>query len=186
MKELSQIVADNQRRLRSERGLSLEALARISDVSKTRLSQIERGEANPSMATLWQIANALGVVFSELVTPHEPESHLRRREDAPPVTTDDGRCRTYMLFPFESTYGFEYYASEFDPDGTVAAEPHPAGTQETITMMRGELQISTSAETVTLRPGDVFRFLADQEHVYTNMGPEQAEFLMIVAYPRRS
>ena len=71
MNDLSGVVGENLKRLRAERGLSLDALARESGVSKSRLGQIERGEANPSISTLWQIAKALKVEFSVLVTPAE-------------------------------------------------------------------------------------------------------------------
>lgn len=185
MKHLSQIVGENQKRLRNEQGLSLDALAKASGVSKTRLSQIERGEANPSMSTLWQIANALRVVFSELVTPHDDEGQIIRPELVEPVTTDDGRARTYLLFPFDSAYGFEYYTEQIEAGGRVVADPHPVGTMETITMLAGELAVNATGQATTLRAGDTFRFRADQTHEYVNAGEELVEFMLIVAYPRR-
>jgi len=185
VKQLSQIVGENQKRLRTEQKLSLDALAKASGVSKTRLSQIERGEANPSMGTLWQIANALKVVFSELVTAREDESHVVRKEDIQPVMADDGRYRTYLLFPFDSAYGFEYYASEIDPGGHLTADPHAPGTQETITVVSGQLEIHAGGQTTQLGPGDVLRFRADQPHEYGNPASQPAEFIMVVAYQRR-
>lgn len=185
MKHLSQIVGENQKRLRNEQGLSLDALAKASGVSKTRLSQIERGEANPSMSTLWQIANALRVVFSELVTPHEDEGQVVRADLVEPVTTDDGRARTYLLFPFDSAYGFEYYTVQIEQDGRVVADAHPAGTIETITLLSGELAVHASGQATELGEGDTFRFPADQAHEYVNVGEKLVEFTLIVAYSRR-
>ena len=69
MQDLGKIVGENQRRLRTEQGLSLDALAKTSGVSRSRLAQIEQGEANPSISTVWQIANALRVDFRHF-SPH--------------------------------------------------------------------------------------------------------------------
>lgn len=185
MQQLGRIIGENLRRLRSDSGLSLDALAKASGVSKSRLGQIERGESNPSISTVWQIAHALKVEFSALVTSPQEDSQIVSRADIEPVTTDDGRCRTYALFAFDSASGFEVYTSEIEPGGQLYAEPHPAGTRETITLMAGRLSIIVSGTERNLGAGDAFRFKADEPHEYRNVGDELAVFSMIVAYPRK-
>ena len=49
---------------RTSKGLSLDALAKLSGVSRSMLSQIERGESSPTVATLWNLSQALQVDLS--------------------------------------------------------------------------------------------------------------------------
>ena len=55
------------RRLRADRGLSLDRLAAASDVSRAMLNQIELGKSTPTIKVLWKIARALEVPFSALI-----------------------------------------------------------------------------------------------------------------------
>lgn len=184
VQQLSKIVGENLKRLRAEQALSLEALAKLSGVSKSRLGQIERGEANPSITTVWQIANALKVEFSALITSPQADSVVVSRDDLEPVTADEGRCRTYALFPYDPALGFETYLSEMAPGAELAADPHPDGTRETITVVSGELSVQVADETHTLRAGDAIRFTADVPHAYRNSGDQPAVYSMLVSYRR--
>ena len=56
LENIGHIVAENLKRLREERKLSLDAVAKCSGVSKSMLGQIERGVTNPTISTLWKIA----------------------------------------------------------------------------------------------------------------------------------
>ena len=60
-------VGDTLADLRKTASLSLEALSRKAGVSKSMLSQIERGQANPTVAVVWRLANALGVSMGDLL-----------------------------------------------------------------------------------------------------------------------
>jgi transcriptional regulator with XRE-family HTH domain len=50
VENLNQLIGENLRRLRAEMGLSLDAVAKLSGVSKSMLGQIERGEVNPTIS----------------------------------------------------------------------------------------------------------------------------------------
>jgi transcriptional regulator with XRE-family HTH domain len=54
-------------RHRKERGLTLEKLAEVSGISKSMLSQIERGQTNPTFGVLWNLTRALKIEFSDLL-----------------------------------------------------------------------------------------------------------------------
>lgn len=184
MEQLGRIIGENLKRLRSESGLSLDALARQSGVSKSRLGQIERGEANPSITTLWQIANALRVEFSALVTSPRADSVVVSRADVEPVTADDGRYRVFALFPFDPALGFEVFLSELEPGGYLHSESHAGATHETVIVVSGSLCLSVTGEEHRLGPGDAIRFKADAPHEYRNAGDQLAVFDIIIAYPR--
>ena len=56
LESMNKIVARNVRNLREKNNLSMDQLVRLSGVSKSMLAQIERGEANPTISTLWKIS----------------------------------------------------------------------------------------------------------------------------------
>ena len=65
--QIDQKVSENLRRIRKEKGLTLDKTAELTGVSKAMLSQIERGVSSPTIARLWQIATGLNVSFSQFV-----------------------------------------------------------------------------------------------------------------------
>ena len=67
MDKINLIIADNIKRIREQRRLSLDGMSRLCYVSKSMLGQIERGEVNPTISTVWKIARGLGVSFMELI-----------------------------------------------------------------------------------------------------------------------
>lgn len=58
--DLCSMLGAEVRKLRAERGLTQEALALSAGVDRTYVSQLERGIANPSLAILCRIADAIG------------------------------------------------------------------------------------------------------------------------------
>src|SRR5579871_1235604 len=76
--DLAPVVGRNLRKLRTQRGLSLERLAKGSGVSRAMLGQIELGQSAPTINVLWKIARALGIPFSALITNRAARSEERR------------------------------------------------------------------------------------------------------------
>jgi transcriptional regulator with XRE-family HTH domain len=66
-KTVAQRVAWNLRRIRTERGLSQEALALNANVDRSYVGRLERGEENPTITILDRLASALGVAADELL-----------------------------------------------------------------------------------------------------------------------
>jgi len=184
MEQLGRIIGENLKRMRADRALSLGALAEVSGVSKSRLGQIERGEANPSVTTVWQIANALRTEFSALVTSPGAGSAVVRGHEVEPVVADSGRYRAFALFPFDPAYGYEVFLSELDPAGHLHAEPHGEGTWETIIVVSGRLALEVCGEVHDVGPEDAVRFRADNPHEYRNAGSERVVCHIVITYPR--
>jgi XRE family transcriptional regulator, regulator of sulfur utilization len=183
MEHLNQLISENLRRIRAEKGLSLDAVAKLSGVSKSMLGQIERGEVNPSVTTMWRIANGLKVSFSSFVTRPQDETEVVPKSEVEPLLEDGGKLRNYPVFPFEAERGFEMYYVECDPGVYLQAEPHAPGTQEYITVHVGRQAIRVGNEEYDLAAGDSIRFKADQAHSYHNPGAETATLSMVIHYP---
>src|SRR6266550_6247701 len=103
---LGRQVAESLRRLRKERGLSLDQLAAASGVSRAALSQIEGSRTNPTLSLLWKIAVGLGVPFQSLLGGDAAgRTQVLRVGDAPPLRSTDGRMESRLLSPAGATQG---------------------------------------------------------------------------------
>lgn len=82
------VIAAALRRERERAGLSLTELARRAGLAKSTLSQLESGNGNPSVETLWALGVALGVPFSQLVAETPPRVQVIRAGDGPRIRAD--------------------------------------------------------------------------------------------------
>jgi len=171
-------------RLRLARGLTLEDLSRIAGVSKSMLSQIERGQANPSLATVWSLASALRVDISELISGHA--SDLRTKIEVasasftPEIKTDDGLCTLRILSPPDHAEAFEWYELLFQPQGSLDSKPHAKGMREHLTVLEGDIQVKAGADLVDVPQGGTARYAADVEHSIRNIGNGPARALLVM------
>jgi transcriptional regulator with XRE-family HTH domain len=173
------------RLLRSQRGWSLERLAGVCGVSRSMLSQIERGEANPTVMVAAAIARALGASLDELVTPPGEGSPLRviRADDPQQVYRDDERCRIRTLSPLTAERDLEVYEVTFPPRGELRSAPHFVGTRELLTVLRGEVRVESGEYVARLAAGDSVAYPADVSHAIVNVGPGEASVHLIDTIP---
>jgi len=173
------------RLLRSQRGWSLERLAGVCGVSRSMLSQIERGEANPTVMAAASIARALGVSLDELVTPPGEGSPLSviRGEDPQYVYRDDERCRIRTLSPLTAERDLEFYEVTFPPGGELRSAPHFTGTREFLTVLRGEVRVESGEYVARLAGGDSVTYPADVSHAIVNVGAAEAAVHLIDTVP---
>jgi len=176
------VIAQNLRRLREEKKLSLDRVAEVTGVSKSMLGQIERGESNPTVATVWKIAGGLKVSFTALITAPQPDTVVIHQHAIEPFVEDAGRYRIYPFFPYEEGRPFEMYTVEMDPGCCLSAEAHSAGTQEFITVYAGELTLRVGAEEFSVGAGDSIRFRADRPHGYHNAGNSVTRLCLVIHY----
>ena len=104
--DLGQQIGANLKQLRTERGLTLGQLSSLAGISKAMLSELEKGNANPTINTLWKIANGLKVPYTRLMEGAEPTATLVRREEVFPQTEEGGHYRVFCYFPGGSISGF--------------------------------------------------------------------------------
>jgi XRE family transcriptional regulator, regulator of sulfur utilization len=183
LKNISLVLAKNLKAHRDQKKLSLDRVAEMTGVSKTMLGQIERGESNPTINTVWKIANGLKISFTTLINEPQPETVVVTKNEIQPLLEDNGKYRLYPFFPFEDGRRFEVYSVEIEKGGYLSAESHPEGTEEFITVFDGELTIRINNEEFTVKSGDSIRFKADRPHMYHNSGTTTTRLSMVVYYP---
>lgn len=181
--DLAPVVGKNLRRLRGQRGLSLERLAKASGVSRAMLGQIELGQSAPTINVLWKIARALDLPFSALISMSGGAgTRLMRAREAKRLTSHDGRFVSRALFPFDEPRRVEFYELLLKGDSEERAEPHPPGTVENLIVTRGTLELEVGTERHLLTAGDAILFEADRPHVYRNVGAEDLQMYLVMTY----
>jgi transcriptional regulator with XRE-family HTH domain len=182
--ELSAILGRNLRRLRTQRGHSLERLAKLSGVSRAMLGQIETGKSTPTISLLWKVATALDIPFATLLAA-EPTSGtvLLRCDEAKVLSSSDGRFTSRALFPFDGERRVEFYELRLAPNHREDADAHARGTKENLLVAKGTIEITSGRERpVTLAEGDAILFEADVTHSYRNLTSLEAVLYLVMTY----
>jgi rhodanese-related sulfurtransferase/transcriptional regulator with XRE-family HTH domain len=185
--ELDAVVGENVKRLRAQRGYSLDVLAGLSGVGRQTLGQIELGKIAPALGTLWKIAGAFAVPFSALLArPRTSETRIFRGANARRIQGADGRFSSRALFtPNDRDDGgaFELYELWLAGHGREDAEPHAAGTREHLVVTAGRLVLFLDKERYELGKGDAIAFTADVPHAYVNPAAEECWMNLVMTYP---
>jgi transcriptional regulator with XRE-family HTH domain len=170
--------------LRSARGWSLEGLANASGVSRSMLSQIEREQANPTLAVTLRIARAFGIGLSELLEVPGATSAVTviRANDHTYDYRSDKDCRIRTLSPLNLEKDVELYEIWLQPGGALRSSPHFEGTREFLTVQRGKVRIESAADLEDLEVGDSASYRADVPHAIVNLGKADAVVLLVVIY----
>ena len=151
---------------RRAKGLSLEAVANLSGVSRSMVSQIERGESSPTISTLWNLTRALQVDFAGLLDDanNTDQIEVLRQAEVPSIDNMGEKCRIRILSPPEEAGGHEVYDIQFEAGGTLNSQPHARGAREQLTVLEGAVRITSGAAVSELRQGDTARYAADIAH----------------------
>ena len=165
---LNILVSENIKRIRQEKNLSLGDLAKLSDVSKSMLAQIERGEGNPTLSTLWKIANGMQVSFNTLIAQPKLPYKVTKLAEIEPILDMNGGLKNYSLFS-DIENNFSVYQIEVGKEISWISEAHLCGTAEFVIVIQGTLEIKLEEKTFILKKGENLWFKADVPHGYCNL-----------------
>lgn len=173
--------------LRQAHKLSLDELSRRAGVSKSMLSQIERNQANPTVAVLWRLANALGVELTEILasTPAAsgtPAITVVAEHATPVIRSPDGKCELRILGPIELAGRLEWYQLSIEPGGELTSEAHERGAREHLTVFEGQVRVQSGASERTVISGETARYAVDEHHSLANAGEHRVTALLVVEY----
>lgn len=165
---------------RRSKGLSLEAVANLSGVSRSMVSQIERGESSPTISTLWNLTRALQVDFAGLLDEANTTDQVEvlRNAEVPSIDNMGRNCRIRILSPPEEAGGHEVYDIQFEADGALLSQPHARGAREQLTVLEGSVRVSSGSASRDLQRGDTARYAADVAHSIVAVGPARV-FLIV-------
>jgi transcriptional regulator with XRE-family HTH domain len=174
------------RQYRLKENMTLADLQDLTGISKSMLSQIERGSVNPTFARVWRLTRSLGIGVGELLGevksgldgPHIYEH--RKSYSTPAITSADGLCITRILSPIRQPLPVEWYEMVLKPGGSLRANAHGNGSWEHQTVIEGRVIIEIGDNEVLLEQGDTLRYSAEQPHGIRNAGDTEARVMLVV------
>ncbi len=149
------------------------------------LSQIERGEANPTLAVTVRIAHAFGVPLGDLVEAADSSSiEVVRADDRRFHYRSDEECEIRTLSPLQLEKDVEFYEVLLKPGGVLRSAPHFRGTREFLTVERGKVRIESADDTTELARGDSASYRADVPHALASVGRGETVLFLVVIYSK--
>ncbi|MDG0843822.1 XRE family transcriptional regulator [Staphylococcus equorum] len=180
MYNIQNIVANNLSDYRKKHNLSLDKVATATGVSKNMLSQIEKGTSNPTITTLWKIANGLHLSLSQLTAMNNDSVDFIDESDIIPIIDD--QIAIYPYFPYDNNKKFEMFKMEIQAGGKMLSEPHHTESEEYIIVNKGQLKIEVDTTMYTINSNQAFRFNSDVSHSYFNLTDEPVVFTATIHY----
>lgn len=176
--EITTRLASRLKEERAAKGLSLDALAKLSGVSRSMLSQIERGESSPTVASLWNLTRALNLDFSTLLDQEsEPASPIREivhADQTPMIRDRSSGCEIRILSAADEVGGTEVYDIRFEAGAALESAAHKRDCVEHLTVLEGSLEVTSDGEVAMVKTGDTVRYSADVEHSIRAAKPARA------------
>lgn len=173
-------LASSLRTLREAKGLSLGSLAKQTGLSKSTISTIETGSANPSLEVLWRLTQALGVPLGTLLgADSRPEPRVIRSDEGTRVASESG-ARLRLLLTEGRNHRTEVFEMRLEKEAGYISEAHAVGTEEFVICIEGAMQVGPLGQEVPLEAGDSIWFMADMPHCYR--APSGARALAIMSY----
>ncbi len=148
------------------------------------ISQIERRQANPTLAVTLRIAQAFEMSLDELVDAPNPVSAIEviRSKDPAFRFRSDTDCQIRTLSPLHLEKDVEFYELRLPPGGELRSSAHFDGTREYLTVQRGKVRIESADESVEISRGDSASFRADVTHAIVNIGRGDAVVFLVDIY----
>lgn len=181
--DINLLIARRVRELRDAQNLSLDALAARSNVSRSTISVIERGESSPTAAVLDKLASALGValasLFEDKAAPTEQPSPVARAAEQP-VWTDPASGYTRRSLSPAAPSPIQLVDVIFPPGQRVAYDsaPHGADIHQQIWIIEGTMEIGVGDQQWRLQTGDTLAMRLERHIVYFNPTDERARYLV--------
>jgi transcriptional regulator with XRE-family HTH domain len=168
-------------RLRKNYNLSLSELAEQSGVAKSIISQIERNETNPTLATIWRLSQALDVSIERFLVQSDEEPFVEKsgRNDTPHLVSDDGKCRLAIIGWIKTVEWLQWYDFHAEPGGALESDAHQRGSIECLSVLSGELEVEVAGVVESARAGETLRYRCDRAHTIRNRSGEPAHATMV-------
>ena len=167
--------------LRKRKNMTLDELSARSGVSKSILSQIERDLSNPTVTTISRISEALDEKLSDFFLKIEVEetNSIESSKETPSITSKDGLCELNILGAGETVNWLQWYILEMKPKGILDSSSHGPKTFENLTVIDGQIEVTSGKIKEKLSKGDTYRFQSNREHTLKNISKQKAQVLMV-------
>jgi transcriptional regulator with XRE-family HTH domain len=186
--ELNQRIADRVRDLRATQGLSLDALAAKSGVSRSMISLIERGESSPTAVVLEKLAAGLGVMLAALfdapaMAAHTPSGPVARRDEQPEWQDPASGYLRRNVSPPGVPQPMQIVEVRFPAGARVAFETGGRDTRvhQQVWVLEGAIDVTLGAERHRLREGDCLAMQLDRPTMFHNPTRKPTRYAVVIA-----
>ena len=168
-------------RLRKAYNFSLSELAEQSGVAKSIISQIERNETNPTLATIWRLSQALDISIERVLSSGEEEPFIDKtsRSDTPILVSEDGKLRLAITGWIKTVEWLQWYDVQAEPGGELDSEGHQRGSIESLSITSGEFEVEVGDIIQRAKAGETLRYRCDRRHVVRCVGDGPGSALMV-------
>lgn len=171
-------------RLRAERrrrNLTLDDLATASGVSRSMLSEVERGSRVPTVVVLDRIATGLDTSLARLLRDEQPApaTPVVLRHADQDVARDPAGWERRILSPVLPGVEFELMRTTLGPHvdaGTFT--PHSPGSREYVAVETGTLRLTLDGTPLDLHTGDSAYYTGDRHHAFANPAAEPCTYYL--------
>ncbi|QIK64269.1 helix-turn-helix domain-containing protein [Leucobacter viscericola] len=177
------MLGERIRNLRLNSGMTAQQLAQSAELSPAQVSQIERGNSDPSLDALRRIAKALNTPLFDLFAEREDRPVRVVREHSRMIVQSPRGGISYSRVSPGSGM-LEVLAGELAPGAASHDEPwsHPP-SEECVLVTSGTLTVEVNGEDFTLGPGDSAYFASIHPHRYVNYTDEIVRFTISISPP---
>lgn len=186
--DLNQRIAERVRELRAARGLSLDALASKSGVSRSMISLIERGESSATAVVLEKLAGGLGVMLASLfeapaAADHASSGPVARRDDQPHWQDPASGYVRRNVSPPGVPQPMQIVEVNFPPGARVAFETggRDMRVHQQVWVLEGAIDITLGAERHRLREGDCLAMQLDRPTMFHNPTRKPTRYAVVIA-----
>lgn len=177
--EITRVIGVNLKRARLSRGFSLDEVSSRSTVSKSMLSDIERGRKCPTVAVLHKICEGIHVSLPSLLKAPEKFVEVVKAQKLVP----HGGGKIQYMFRYDINTSMEIHKFKIAPNTDIPAESHGERVWEYIMVAEGVFTLVLDDEDVyEIGKGEAIRFLANRKHTYANRTDKDLLLFNIVYY----
>jgi len=176
-------IGQNIRALRKERGLTVKDLAQAVRCSPSFISQVERGKASPSIATVKQIASALKVnIVDFFMSSNGFEQVVTREDERVEISMRRWRARIYMLVKSTRGKRMQPFYTVIQPGGGSTGLYNHEGEEFGI-VLKGELEINLNGVKYRVKENESFYYSSQIPHSWTNPTDCETVVVWVVSPP---
>ena len=178
-----QQVGDHLRDERTRQGFSVRALAARAGCSPSFISQVEHGQASPSISSLERLVQALGMTLGDFFRAAAPPSVVRPHERAA-LTNSWSGAQIETLAPARAANALQPMMITLEPGGQSASPPFARDGESFAFVCEGDVLLTLGDAIHRLSRGDAATFSSETPHRWENSGQDLAR-MVVVSAPNR-
>jgi transcriptional regulator with XRE-family HTH domain len=175
-----QQVGDHLRDVRTQQGFSVRALAARAGCSPSFISQVEHGQASPSISSLERLVQALGMTLGDFFRVSAPPVVMRSHERVALTDLLSG-ARIEALTPAGAGYALEPLLITLEPGGQSGSQPYARRGDEFAFVCEGDVQLTLDETTHRLTRGDAATYSGETPRRWENVGRGPARIVVVSA-----